>query len=68
MKGRIKNQWAEKCRKAGLIAPEMLEKARLAVNTFDDTGEAVKVLIKTGAIYNKAVLKMFINLGGYITE
>lgn len=66
MKARIKNQWAEKCHKAGLASPENLKKAKIAVDTFDDTGDAMKVLIKTGAIYNKAVLQLFVNLGGYL--
>lgn len=68
MKARIKRQWAEKCRKAGLITPEKLKKARFAVETFDDTGDAMKVLVKTGAIYNKAVLQLFVTLGGLVAE
>ena len=68
MKARIKNQWVEKCHKAGLTSPEALKKAKIAVETFDDTGDAMKVLIKTGAIYNKAVLQLFVTLGGYLME
>lgn len=68
MKARIKNQWVEKCHKAGLTDPETLNKARIAVNTFDDTGDAMKVLVKTGAIYNKAVLQLFVTIGGYLVE
>ncbi len=68
MKARIKNQWVEKCHKAGLTDPETLKKARIAVNTFDDTGDAMKVLVTTGAIYNKAVLQLFVTIGGYLVE
>lgn len=68
MKARIKNQWAEKCHKAGLTDPETLKKARIAVEAFDDTGDAIKVLIKTGAIYNKAVLHLFVTIGGLVAE
>ena len=68
MKGRIRNQWLAKCHKAGLTSPEKLKKAKIAVEAFDDTGDAMKVLVKTGAIYNKAVLQLFVTLGGLVAE
>ena len=63
-----KSEWVKESHEAGLTTPEALAKVRLAVNTFDDTGEAMQILVDTGAIYNKAVLQLFVTLGGYFTD
>lgn len=65
-KEKIIEQWAKECHSAGLTDVKTLMKAKLAVNTFDDTGDAMKVLIETGAIYNKSVLQLLVTIGGYL--
>lgn len=55
------------CEKLGLTSQENLGFARTAVNTFGG-GEAMQVLIDTGAINHPAVCKLFVTIGQLISE
>ena len=55
---RQKNAWTAECKKAGLTSPEKLQLAKNIVNTFDNTGEVMRVLVESGAAYHPAVLRM----------
>jgi len=63
-----KNKWAEECHKAGLAAPEKITAAKLAVDTFDDTGKLMGELIESGLAYSPTVQRFLQTIGGYLKE
>ncbi|MBR4908810.1 MAG: hypothetical protein IKZ43_07355 [Acidaminococcaceae bacterium] len=62
-----RNTWADECAKQGMTTPQAMASAKLAVDTFGG-GEAMKVLIDTGAAWNPAVQKMLQNIGSLLQE
>ena len=65
---RQKNAWEAECKKAGLTSPEKLQLAKNIVNTFDNTGEVMRVLVESGAAYHPAVLRMLQEMGSLLQE
>jgi len=63
-----KNAMAQECHKAGLTTPDKLKMAKLAIDTFDDSGEVMQVLIDSGAAYHPAVQRMLQAMGGVLSE
>lgn len=63
-----KNAWEAECKKAGLTSPEKLQLAKNIVNTFDNTGEVMRVLVESGAAYHPAVLRMLQEMGSLLQE
>lgn len=63
-----KNAWEAECKKAGLTSPEKLQLAKNIVNTFDNTGEVMRVLVESGAAYHPAVLGMLQEMGSLLQE
>lgn len=63
-----KNAWEAECKKAGLTSPEKLQLAKNIINTFDNTGEVMRVLVESGAAYHPAVLGMLQEMGSLLQE
>ena len=63
-----KNAWEAECKKAGLTSPEKLQLAKNIVNTFDNTGEVMRVLVESGAAYHPTVLRMLQEMGSLLQE
>ena len=63
-----KTAWENECKKAGLTSPEKLQLAKNIVNTFDNTGEVMRVLVESGAAYHPAVLGMLQEMGSLLQE
>lgn len=64
---RQQEEWISECDKQGLCDNVKLGYARDAVNTFGG-GEAMDVLLQTGAINHPAVLKMMQHIGSLLAE
>lgn len=62
-----RDSWAEECSKQGLATPQAMANAKLAVDTFGG-GEAMKILIDTGAAWHPAIQKMLQNIGSLLQE
>ena len=63
-----KAAWESECKKAGLTSPEKLQLAKNIINTFDNTGEVMRVLVESGAAYHPAVLGMLQEMGSLLQE
>lgn len=63
-----KNKWVEACHKEGLSSPEKLTAAKLAVDTFDDTGRLMPMLIESGIAYAPEFQRFLQTIGGYLKE
>jgi len=63
-----KNAWADQCTKEGLATPEKMKIAKLAVDTFDDTGSLMKELLESGLAYSPTVQRFLQTIGGYLVE
>lgn len=63
-----KNRWVEACHKEGLSSPEKLTAAKLAVDTFDDTGRLMPMLIESGIAYAPEFQRFLQTIGGYLKE
>jgi len=63
-----KAAWENECKKAGLTSPEKLQLAKNIINTFDNTGEVMRVLVESGAAYHPAVLGMLQEMGSLLQE
>lgn len=62
-----RDSWAEECSKQGLATPQAMANAKLAVDTFGG-GEAMNILVQTGAAWHPAVQKMLQNIGSLLQE
>ena len=62
-----RNGWADECAKQGLATPQAMANAKLAVDTFGG-GEAMDILIKTGAAWHPAIQKMLQSIGSLLQE
>ena len=63
-----KNKWVEACHKEGLSSPDKLTAAKLAVDTFDDTGRLMPMLIESGIAYAPEFQRFLQTIGGYLKE
>lgn len=64
---KVRNDWADECKKQGLTTPENIRAAKIAIDTFGG-GECMQALIESGAAYNPAVQKMLQNIGHLLSE
>ena len=64
---KVRNEWADECKKQGLTTPENIRAAKIAIDTFGG-GECMQALIESGAAYNPAVQKMLQNIGHLLSE
>ena len=64
---KVRNEWADECKKQGLTSPENIRAAKIAIDTFGG-GECMQALIESGAAYNPAVQKMLQNIGHLLSE
>ncbi|MDD3534513.1 MAG: hypothetical protein PHR27_10880 [Candidatus Cloacimonetes bacterium] len=64
---KVKNDWAEQCKKEGLSSNVNLIAAKLAVDTFGG-GAAMNALVESGVAFNPAVQKMLQNIGHLLQE
>ena len=62
-----KNDWMNECTKQGLSSEQNLKLAASAVRTFGG-GDAMKILVDTGAAYHPAVQKMLQTIGSLLQE
>ena len=62
-----RDSWANECAKQGLATPQAMANAKLAVDTFGG-GEAMNVLVQTGAAWHPAIQKMLQNIGSLLQE
>ncbi|MBR1590496.1 MAG: hypothetical protein IJ858_00655 [Acidaminococcaceae bacterium] len=62
-----RDTWAEECAKQGLATPQAMANAKLAVDTFGG-GEAMNILVQTGAAWHPAIQKMLQNIGSLLQE
>lgn len=63
-----KNTWVNECHKAGLSMPEKLKNAKLAVDSFDETGKVMQELIDSGLAYSPNVQRFLQLIGSYLAE
>lgn len=63
-----KNAWVDECHKAGLSTPEKLKNAKLAVDTFDESGKVMHELIDSGLAYSPNVQRFLQLIGSYLAE
>lgn len=63
-----KSEWAQECHKKGLTDPQKLKRAKLAIDTFDQTGQVLQVLVDSGVAYHPAVQGMFQRMGEILSE
>lgn len=63
-----KTAWAQECNKAGLAAPEKIRAAKMAIDTFDDTGALTKELLDSGLAYSPTVQRFLQCIGSYLIE
>ena len=63
-----KQVWANECHKAGLDNPEKIRAAKMAIDTFDDTGALKKELIESGLAYSPTVQRFLQCIGSYLIE
>lgn len=63
-----KNTWVNECHKAGLSTPEKLKTAKLAVDSFDETGKVMQELIDSGLAYSPNVQRFLQLIGSYLAE
>lgn len=64
----VKSEWAQECHKKGLTDAIRLKRAKLAIDTFDDTGEVMKILVESGVAYHPAVQRMLQTMGDVLSE
>lgn len=64
---KVRNDWADECKRQGLTTPENIRAAKIAIDTFGG-GECMQALIESGAAYNPAVQKMLQNIGHLLSE
>ena len=64
---KVRNDWADECKKQGLTTPENIRAAKIAIDTFGG-GECMQALIESGAAYNPAVQRMLQNIGHLLSE
>ena len=64
---KVRNEWADECKKQGLTSAENIRAAKIAIDTFGG-GECMQALIESGAAYNPAVQKMLQNIGHLLSE
>jgi len=63
-----KNAWVEECQKAGLTTKEKMSAAKLAVDSFDETGKVMQELIESGVAYSPNVQRFLQLIGSYLVE
>lgn len=63
-----KNVWAEECQKAGLTTKEKMSAAKLAIDSFDETGKVMQELIDSGVAYSPNVQRFLQLIGSYLVE
>ena len=63
-----KDSWVKECQKAGLATPDKLDSAKLAVESFDETGKLMDELIQSGLAYSPNMQRFLQLIGSYLKE